>query len=209
MTTENKEYCNQCPNHCPITDLKCPRGRRALQGEEGSESGHREHDEYKGHRGHGDHGEHGGRRGHGEHRGHGGPHPHGMAFDEDNLESLMRACGHFLYHRGQRGGGQGGILSILNKKDHISQKELQDMLRIQPGSLSEILMKLEQKGLIVREKDAQDRRKSILYLTEAGKAAIKEQRPRMEEQQLFDALNDEEKEQLKGLLKKLIASWHS
>lgn len=156
MTTENKEYCNQCPNHCPITDLKCPRGRRALQGEEGNESGH---------------------RGHGRHGGHGGPHPHGMAFDEDNLESLMRACGHFLYHRGQRGGGQGGILSILNKKDHISQKELQDMLRIQPGSLSEILMKLEQKGLIVREKDAQDRRKSILHLTEAGKAAIKEQGP--------------------------------
>lgn len=178
MTIDNKEYCNQCPNHCPITDLKCPRGRRALQGTEENEN------IYSGHEGH---------------RGH---HPHGDAVDEDNLESLMRACGHFLYHKGQRGGGQGGILSLLNKTDQISQKELQDMLRIQPGSLSEILMKLEKKGLIIRRKDEEDRRKSVLYLTEAGKAAVKEQDPRMGEQQLFDALSDEEKEQLKGLLKK-------
>ena len=45
MTSENKEVCTQCPNHCPISDLKCGRGRRAMLGE-GQEHGEmREHGE--------------------------------------------------------------------------------------------------------------------------------------------------------------------
>ncbi|MGN0404556.1 MAG: hypothetical protein ACI4F1_04990, partial [Bariatricus sp.] len=103
MTLENKEVkvCDQCPNHCPVTELRCPRGRRAMLGENQAEQmqyeghhGHGEHGhpgEFHGHGNHGGHGEHGGHHRHGGHPGeHGG---HGRGFDEDSLSGLMQACG--------------------------------------------------------------------------------------------------------------------
>ena len=129
--------------------------------------------------------------------------------DEDTLPGLMQACGHQIYHRGRRGGGQEGILSILAEKEQMSQKDLQEILQIQPGSMSEILMKLEQKELITREKDSEDKRKSIIRLTPAGKEAAKEQKPRMDENNMFSVLSDEEQTLLKTMLKKLLDFWRN
>ena len=204
MTIEKNEVCTQCPNHCPITALRCPRGRRAMLGEMeyGASEGRHHHGGHEGHEGHEGHGGHGRHGGYGEHAGH-----RGRGFDEDSLSGLMHACGHHLHHRGRHGGGQGSILTILSEKASMSQKELQDILRIQPGSLSEILTKLEQKGMITREKDEEDKRKSVISLTEAGKAAVHEQTPRMDEKEMFDVLSEEEQTELKRLLKKLISFW--
>lgn len=61
---EKIEVCMQCSRHCPITELRCGRGRAALNGEtgEGIRSGHAERD-YSRH--------HSKRHGHGEgHRRH-------------------------------------------------------------------------------------------------------------------------------------------
>lgn len=202
MTMENKDVCTQCPNHCPITDLRCPRGRAALGGQS---------DQMEEHGGHGSHGRHGGphgRRGphgHGEEAGrHHGGHP--MNLNPDSLEGLMSMCGHHLHHRGRRG-GQNGILALLAEKESMDQKELQQLLQIQPGSVSEILMKLERKGFITREKNEEDRRRSVVWLTEKGKEALKEQNSQEEETDMFAALNEEEKSELKRLLKKLLESW--
>ena len=140
MSDENKKVCNQCPNHCPITDLKCSEGRMALKRESQGRTEYTEKEGRRGPRGH--HGE----RGHHKGRMHGGHHGGGRpCMDEDTLPGLMQACGHQIYHRGRRGGGQEGILSILAEKEQMSQKDLQEILQIQPGSMSEILMKLEQK----------------------------------------------------------------
>ena len=83
-------------------------------------------------------------------------------YNKPELLLSMERCGHFLYHR--RGGknGQNRILKILVTKGYKTQKELQEILDIQSGSISEIVMKMENKGLISREKDINDRRK-ILY----------------------------------------------
>lgn len=89
----------------------------------------------------------------------------------------------------------------------MSQKELNEILQIQPGSLSEILTKLEQKDLITREKDAEDKRKCIVKLTPAGKTAAQGQKPRLEEDNMFSVLSNEEQSQLKAILKKLLAFW--
>ena len=91
----------------------------------------------------------------------------------------------------------------------MSQKELQDVLQIQPGSLSEILLKLEHKGFITREKDADDRRKSVISLTETRREVLKDQTPRIEEGKMFDVLDEEEQKELKRLLKKLLDAWRS
>ena len=61
----------------------------------------------------------------------------------------MRRCGHFLYQR-QGGQGQRRVLTILQERGSMQQRELQEYLGIQPGSMSELIGKLEQKGLLKR-----------------------------------------------------------
>lgn len=210
MIETDMNYCSQCPNHCPKTALKCGRGRSYFaqmlgqMPEENREHGqeeqnHNKWEEHGMHHGHGQ--EHG--RGHG----HGGVHG-GVPFcDKDNLYSLMRACGHYLHHNSGRDMGQGRILAILAERKSMSQKELQEILQIQPGSVSEILSKLEEKGQILRKKDEEDKRRSVLELTDAGREAFCIQKQQGEGQQLFDALSESEKEELKKILGKLLESW--
>ncbi len=51
---------------------------------------------------------------------------------------------------------------------------------------------MEQNELITREKDSEDKRKDIICLTTAGKEAVKEQKPRMDEDRRFFILSDED-----------------
>ena len=117
----------------------------------------------------------------------------------------MRRCGHFLYQR-QGGQGQRRVLTILQERGSMQQRELQEYLGIQPGSMSELIGKLEQKGLLKRTSSEEDRRSRILTLTEQGQ---KMAHPGQEEQELFSILSEDEKEQLKALLAKLLEAWES
>jgi DNA-binding MarR family transcriptional regulator len=139
-----------------------------------------------------------------DHRNHGhGKHGH-YGKEPEDLYGKMRACGHYLYHQAEGGAGQGKILHILAKRESMTQRELQDLLQIQPGSLSEVLTKLEAKGMIVRSRDEEDRRRSILTLTETGRKAAGQKEERTS---LFAALNLQEQEELQQLLGKLLDSW--
>ena len=100
----------------------------------------------------------------------------------DELFRLMQACGHILYHSGSGKSGQGRILHILDYQNSVSQKDLQTMLDIKSGSISELLSKLEREGLIRREKDEKDR---------------------------FAVLDRQQREQLKELLELLLEDWRS
>ena len=159
-----------------------------------------------------------------EHR---GERPHHRPVDYQNTEDLtilLRGCGHYLFHRsheimrggdrgrgrGVMGGSQQQVLSILSKNGPMAQKDLLEMLMIQPGSLSELLSKLEEKGLLNRKEDENDRRKVILTLTEEGQNAVAGSAGESDqegEKDLFAVLNEEEKNSLKSLLKKLLGSW--
>ena len=92
----------------------------------------------------------------------------------------------------------------------MPQKELQDLLGIQAGSMSEIAAKLEDKGLITRVRSEDDRRKVSLSITEQGRAWVAQRdeahilRRRAE---LFSALTPEERGTLEHLLDKLSADW--
>lgn len=128
-----------------------------------------------------------------------------------DLLSLMDQCGHFLYHRKGEKRGQGKILKFLSDNPEMTQKELQDYLNIQPGSMSEIVMKLESKGLISRTKNELDKRENILKITEDGKKTFQENGRKGDHkgQKLFEALEEPEQEELKRLLSKLILSWET
>ena len=168
---------------------------------------------------HGPRGEaHGGEEFRGEpHRGgqdHRGPHHGGHRFTAeeiertDDLETLMRRCGHHLHHNADRGQGstQAQVLQLIAANPGLSQRQLQEQLRVQPGSVSELLSKLENKGLIARERADDDRRCVLLSLTPEGRSAAAQAGEEVKAD-LFAALSDAEKASLRGLLKKVLLSW--
>lgn len=190
--------CPLCPNHCPVEELHCGRGRAYfanLNGEAADQPMNTERHE---------HGERHHEHEHGHHH-----HPH-MEIDENSsLEMLLRACGHRLHH-GMPGGPHGSqehLLQMLKERGGMSeQRELQERMRIRPASASELLTKLEEKGLIERQRDENDRRRVRIILTEAGQAKA-EEAPAEEAPDLFQALSAEEQENLRALLLKVLESW--
>lgn len=136
--------------------------------------------------------------------GHRGPHPE-LLDDPDSLNGLMHRCGHALRHRADRDRGQRTVLALLAAWGETDQRALQNALAIQPGSVSELLSKLEAKGYIVKTRSEQDRRMATVALTEEGKAAARSLPEK--KQDLYAALTPEEQETLKNLLKKLLESW--
>ena len=167
----------------------------------------------------------GGPGGHGGHGGPGGPDGHGgpgrpgfpprrpnpeflkRRVAEADLAELIDMAGRMVHRRPQGGParGQALVLSILAGREALSQRELQQMLGIQPGSLSELISKLEAKGLLTREK-AEDRRGNLLRITDAGRAAIPEAEAAPEDDP-FAPLSPEEQDSLAAALRTLLAAW--
>lgn len=130
--------------------------------------------------------------------------------DFDDLAGRLERCGKFLMYCLGKRRGQEKILRILMEHGEISQKELQELLGIQPGSMSEIAAKLESKGLVVRGRAEADRRKILLSLTEEGRAWLTRQGEdyvRKRRAELFSALAPEEQRTLGVLLEKLCVDW--
>lgn len=128
-----------------------------------------------------------------------------------DLDALIERYYHLQRFKGAGCGhpmrGQGRVLSVLQLKPEISQKELAFMLDMRKQSMGEILTKLEAKGYIVRKPNAEDQRAMDVSLTSEGAAAAAEIDSQMEEQDdLFDVLSDDEQEQLIGYLDRLITS---
>lgn len=104
--------------------------------------------------------------------------------------------------------GQGRIIFLLLENEGISQRALAELMQIRPGSLSELLTKLEQSDYIERRPNERDRRVVNIFLKEEGLKAVemvKSARQKMADG-LFAALTAEEQSQLSGLLAKLISS---
>ncbi|MDL2238219.1 MarR family transcriptional regulator [Christensenellaceae bacterium OttesenSCG-928-K19] len=123
----------------------------------------------------------------------------------------MMGRGMFFYTKGERPmhHGQGRLLELIREMQPVGQKDLVEKLDIRPSSLSEMLKKLETKGLIERRQDEQDKRNVVVSLTGEGQKVAEQQTDGRDEitRKMFAALNAEEQEQLNGLLEKLIASW--
>lgn len=130
----------------------------------------------------------------------------------EELAGRLERCGHFMAHclGGRR--GQGKILRLLESQGDMSQKELQDRLGIQPGSMSEIAAKLETRGLIVRTRDAVDKRKILLSITQLGREELERHcaaQAQLRDETLFSALTGEEREQLAIMMDKLLTDWET
>ncbi len=89
----------------------------------------------------------------------------------------------------------------------MSQSNVQEALGIRPGSASELISKLEDRGMLVRARDGADKRKILLSLTSAGLEFDAAQTAEVLAER-YGALSGEEQETLIGLLEKLLANWN-
>ena len=202
--------CPGCGRHCELTAPHCPRGeeyaRTGVLPERGEGHEHHEHGEGRGRHEHdGGHGCRGPRG-----LGPGGPLPGSeeyAALDTDGkLAAVLREVRHLSRARMESKGGQARILGILSRRGSMTQKELTERLGIRPGSVSEVIGKLERGGLIERRENESDRRTADIRLTEEGRVRASEQE-REKKADLFTVFSDEEKQTLLSLLEKLVADW--
>lgn len=124
-----------------------------------------------------------------------------------NTEQLLLIKFHKFYNSIPKArDSQGRILRILSAHDGISQHQLQEIVGIKPGSLSEVLIKLEKSGCITRKQDKHDKRCQNVYITAKGKKTFEEIHKAHEEESAhyFDSLNAKEKKSLLSLLDKLV-----
>ena len=122
----------------------------------------------------------------------------------------------YCHHQGMRpcGPGRGPhsgfmrerLLDLIAGHDEgVHQKELVEELKINPSSVSELISKLQSDGYIVRTVDPNDKRATLIRLTELGEARAAEIADERQAHfsKAFACLSAEEKEQLVSLLEKL------
>lgn len=103
--------------------------------------------------------------------------------------------------------GQGKILSLLYDSAPMSLSMVADRLGIMTGSASEMVNKLEHKGLVTKGPDGQDKRKIVITLSPEGeRQALAFRSRRAPADATLSCLNDDEILTLQILLKKVITN---
>ncbi|MEV7118647.1 MarR family winged helix-turn-helix transcriptional regulator [Kitasatospora griseola] len=102
---------------------------------------------------------------------------------------------------------QAGLLRLLVQNPGRSQRELADALGMPPSRFVPFADGLEQRGLIERRRNAEDRRLYALHLTDRGLALLGRLRDTAmaHEQDVTQALSSEEHAQLIALLGRIAA----
>lgn len=98
-----------------------------------------------------------------------------------------------------------GILHILRTVPGISQQELAGKLGAHPSRVVALIDALEQRGLVERRPNAEDRRQYSLFLSPQATASLDDigRVAREHQEDLLQCLNKEERQQLTVLLKKI------
>ena len=182
-----EQFCPCCGRHCLLTNPSCERGILYANGESVSDV-HRER----------------------EHRHEQMRKTRYDTLDIDNkLICNIRDMGHTVRAMSDGKASQSRILIVLNTEGRMTQSKLTELLSVQPGTVSEVIGKLERAGLIERAENENDRRTSELRLTEEGvqqAMQASENRKNMYED-MFACLTESEKSDLLTLLEKVNKDW--
>ncbi|MCD8356776.1 MAG: MarR family transcriptional regulator [Clostridia bacterium] len=127
----------------------------------------------------------------------------------DKMIIHLRDLGHIMHFLYEGKGSQKRILIILQEVGCITQRDLTIRLGIQPGSVSEVLAKLEHAGYIERTASCIDRRTTNIQLTAAGRVLAEEAtvQRRKRHQEMFSCLSDDEKQTFLALMEKVCTDW--
>ena len=119
-----------------------------------------------------------------------------QSFERFSGESV-RQCG--LTH------AQFDIIATLGNTQGMTYKELGEKTLITKGTLTGVIDRLEQKGLVERERNCDDKRSFYVRLTASGEAAFRDVFPKVIEhgRQLFSSLSDSDFDDIDASLRKL------
>jgi MarR family transcriptional regulator, organic hydroperoxide resistance regulator len=104
--------------------------------------------------------------------------------------------------------GEMGILIYLNfKTEGVTSGELSEYLSVSTGRVATALKSLEKKGLIVRSTDISDKRRVIVFITDAGRKTLMERHQEAIEKtaEMLQKLNIEDAKEFIRLVKIIIS----
>jgi DNA-binding MarR family transcriptional regulator len=116
------------------------------------------------------------------------------------LDGLMDRIG---LHRAQI-----NVLCRLFAQDGMTQSEIAEQLSVQGATVTNMLQRMEEAGLVTRRRDSEDNRLVRVYLTDMGrkqKRAMSAQAIRVE-QAVFEGLDDQERAMLRRMMKRMLLS---
>ena len=122
--------------------------------------------------------------------------------DGGTLHGLFLKCSNIISRRIGGNASRRRIIALLYEHGELTQRQLQELLGIQAGSLSELVARMEKFGVIARKTDESDRRRVVLTLTDLGRERAREPRV-MNDERLFAALTEDEREELRRMLQKI------
>ena len=98
------------------------------------------------------------------------------------------------------------VLSYLNERSPLRQQDLCETLMLDANNCVLLLNELETAGWTQRTRDTDDRRRHVVEITAAGREALQSARRAQNslEDEVLAALDAEEREQLRGLLRKTL-----
>ncbi|SER84154.1 MarR family winged helix-turn-helix transcriptional regulator [Pedobacter rhizosphaerae] len=97
------------------------------------------------------------------------------------------------------------VLMVLWETDHVNLSLLSEKLMLQSNTLTPLLKRMQETGLLTRERSKQDERSILISLTEKGRA-LKSAVPRLQRQLANLGISYEEADKLKTLLNKILQS---
>lgn len=132
----------------------------------------------------------------------------GELLDEQIVKKMI-ICSRYLRHYRYKNIAQDRVIELLgNNGSRMSQKEIQNKLGIRAASVSELVSKLDNRGMVVKEKSEEDRRAFNIVLTEEGKKEFEKIVDSDDEYNgLFSVLSEKECIQLNSMLERLGDDW--
>lgn len=123
------------------------------------------------------------------------------------LGRQLHRCSHWLGHMEGYYREQFRLLLLIEENNGVIQRDLAEKMDVRPSSMTEMLGKMEQLGLIFRRQDEKDQRVLHIFLTQQGKDAAEESRSSSAKltDQLFGGLTEEEIGEMLRLTEKLTA----
>ena len=104
--------------------------------------------------------------------------------------------------------GQAALLCVVAKQDGMTQSKIAEQLSVQGATVTNMLQRLEETGLVIRRRDPDDNRLVRVYVTEAGREKERSINAQLDDLQalIFKGLNDEERILLRKWLNQIIAN---
>jgi len=101
---------------------------------------------------------------------------------------------------------QASLLCRLFVQDGISQSEIAEQLSVQGATITNMLQRMEETGLVTRRRDPDDNRLVRVYLTDAGREkeqSIREQFMKLEST-VFESISETERALLRRILAQML-----